>query len=161
MRNFKPNRAGQAATCPTGHSGQTWAATRNQGRTVMRIRFPATNRKPRALKPRRTRAPRRLLTPRRQKEHEALQAARARETGRSPAAEHRRRAGIEGTLSQGVRAMRLRRARDVGLAKRRLQHVPTAAAINLSRIDDWLSGAPRARTRQSAFVRLMAQPAWA
>jgi len=55
--------------------------------------------------------------------------------------------------------MHLRRSRYIGLAKTHLQHVLTAAAINLSRINDWLSGTPRARTRQSTFIRLMAQPA--
>lgn len=74
---------------------------------------------------------------------------------------HRRRGGIEGTLSQGVRAMHLRRACHVALAKTHLQHALAAAAINLSHIDDRLSGTPRARTRRSAFVRLMARPAWA
>ncbi len=43
--------------------------------------------------------------------------------------------------------------------KTHLQHVFTAAAINLSRLGSWLAGTPRARTRQSAFVRLMAMPA--
>ncbi len=53
----------------------------------------------------------------------------------------------------------LRRARYIGLAKAHLQHVLTAAAMNLSRLGSWLAGTPRARTRQSAFVRLMAMPA--
>jgi hypothetical protein len=34
-----------------------------------------------------------------------------------------------------------------------------AAALNLVRIATWLAGTPLARTRQSAFVRLMAHPA--
>jgi hypothetical protein len=55
----------------------------------------------------------------------------------------------------------LRRARYIGLAKTHLQHVVTAAAMNLVRLGAWLAGTPLARTRQSAFVRLMAQPAGA
>ena len=47
-----------------------------------------------------------------------------------------RRAGIEGTISQGVRAFGLRRARYRGLAKTHLQHVATAAAINFGRLSD-------------------------
>ena len=54
----------QLATCPAGHTSQSWTADANQGRTVMRIRFSMTDCKARALKSRRTRAPRRLLTPR-------------------------------------------------------------------------------------------------
>ncbi len=53
----------------------------------------------------------------------------------------------------------LRRSRYVGLAKTHLQHVLTAAAINLNRISNWLAGTPRERTRQSAFIRPMTAPA--
>ncbi len=89
----------------------------------------------------------------------ALATARARETQKAFAAQYRPRAGIEGTLSQGVRAMPLRRARYIGLAKVHLQHVLTAAALNLVRLAAWLAGNPLARTRQSAFVRLMVHSA--
>jgi transposase len=67
-----------------------------------------------------------------------------------------RRAGIEGTISQGVRSFGLRRARYCGEAKAHLQHVATAVAINLSRVSDWLEGEPRAATRTSRFARLVA-----
>ena len=50
------------------------------------------------------------------------------------------RAGIEGTLSQGIRGFGLRRCRYVGHAKTHLQHLFTAAAINLARLDAWLQG---------------------
>ena len=69
-------------------------------------------------------------------------------------AEYVGRAGVEGTLSQGVRGFGLRRCRYIGLAKARLQHVATAAAINVYRIADWLGGVPRAATRASRLVRL-------
>jgi transposase len=64
------------------------------------------------------------------------------------------RAGIEGTLSQGVRAFGLRQARYIGLAKTHLQHVLTAMALNITRILVWLSGDRPTQTRSSAFVRL-------
>jgi transposase len=67
-----------------------------------------------------------------------------------------RRAGIEGTISQGVRSFGLRRARYRGLSKAHLQHVATASAVNFSRISDWLGGVPRAATRTSQFARLAA-----
>ena len=67
-----------------------------------------------------------------------------------------RRAGIEGTLSQGVRAFGLRRSRYRGLAKTHLQHVATAAAINLARLGDWFRAVPRAATRTSRFAALAA-----
>ena len=151
----------QLATCPAGHASQSWTASHNQGRTVTRIHFSTKDCKPCALKPRCTHAPRRLLTPRRQEEHAALEAARIRETGKGYADNYRRRAGIEGTLSLGTRTMHLRRSRYIGLAKTHLQHVLTAAAVNLGRISSWLAGTPRERTRQSTFTRLMATPATA
>jgi transposase len=48
--------------------------------------------------------------------------------------DYKRRAGIEGTISQGVRTCGLRRWRYIGEAKTHLQHVATAAAINVTRI---------------------------
>ena len=55
--------------------------------------------------------------------------------------------------------MGLRRSRPVGLAKTPLQPLATAAAIHLVRLAAWLSDAPAARTRRSAFARLMRGPA--
>ena len=161
IQDFTLDWDGQLATCPAGHASQSWTAGHNQGRTVTRIHLSTTDCKSCALKPRCTRAPRRLLTPRRWEEHAALEAARVREAGRAFTDDYRRRAGVEGTLSLGTRAMHLRRSRYIGLAKTHLQHVLTAAAVNLARISNWLAGTPRERTRQSAFVRLMATPATA
>ena len=158
IQDFTLDWDGQLATCPAGHTSRSWTAGYNQDRTVTRIHFSTTDCKACALKPRCTRAPRRLLMPRRREEHAALEAARARETERPFADEYRRRAGIEGTLSLGTRTLHLRQARYIGLAKTHLQHVLTAAAMNLGRISAWLAGMPRERTRQAAFSRLMAMP---
>ncbi len=89
-------------------------------------------------------------------EHEALKAARERLATKEGQRRYARRAGIEGTLSQGVRAFGLRRARYRGLAKTHLQHVATAAAINLARVGDWFRTVPRAATRTSRFAALAA-----
>jgi hypothetical protein len=64
------------------------------------------------------------------------------------------RAGVEGTLSQGVRGFGLRRTRFRGLAKTHLQHVAIAAALNIDRIVAWLNERPRAKTRTSRFAAL-------
>ena len=95
---------------------------------------------------------------RRQDHHQALLEARVRERSKDYASEYAKRAGIEGTISQGVRSMELRRARYRGLAKTRLEHIFIGTAINLVRIGNWLMGVPLAKTRQSSFVKLMAQP---
>jgi transposase len=41
------------------------------------------------------------------------------------------------------------------VAKTRLQHLATAAAMKVLRIGDWLAHKPREQTRTSAFARLM------
>jgi transposase len=66
---------------------------------------------------------------------------------------------VEGTISQAVRGFGLRRSRYVGQAKTHLQHVATAAAMNLVRMTEWLGGAEPATTRRSKFRALMAQAA--
>ena len=70
-------------------------------------------------------------------EAEAVADARAWYASAEGKAQYAQRAGIEGTLSQGVRAFGLRRTRYWGVAKTHLQHVATAAAINLDRIVAW------------------------
>jgi transposase len=92
------------------------------------------------------------LQPRRQ--YAALQAARAQYASEAGQKRYKRRAGVEGTLSQGVRAFGLRRARYRGGKKTHLQHVATAAAINVDRIVAWLDRRPRASTRTSRFAAL-------
>jgi transposase len=161
LRDFRLDWERAIATCPAGHPSRRWTPGHHQGHTVVKVRFSARDCRPCALKARCTHAERRELMLRPREEHEALAAARAREAEAAFADEYHRRAGIEGTLSAGVRALHLRRARYIGLAKTHLQHVVTAAAMNLVRLGAWLGGTPLARTRQSAFLRLMAQPACA
>ena len=64
-------------------------------------------------------------------------AARACETEPKFVADCRRRAGVEGRLSLDVRAMGLRRARHIVLAKTRPQHLVTTAAIDLMHFAAW------------------------
>jgi len=98
-----------------------------------------------------------MLTVRRQAHYQALHTARARETSAAYAADYARRAGIEGTLSQGTRAYGLRQARYIGEVKTALQHIVTAAAINFVRMGNWLMEKPLAKTRIAAFERVMRQ----
>jgi transposase len=93
-----------------------------------------------------------------QERYAALQAARQREGTKDFKDQYAIRAGIEGTLSQGIRAFELRRTRYWGLAKTHLQHLVTAAAMNLVRVSQWLAEVPLAKTRKSAFERLWGVP---
>ena len=49
-------------------------------------------------------------------------------------------APAEGASGEVFRTLHLRRARYIGLAKVHLQHVLTAAALNLVRVAAWLAG---------------------
>jgi transposase len=161
LRDFRLDWEREIATCPAGQRSGRWRLDQRRGHAVVKVRFSARDCQPCALKARCTHAERRELMLQPRAEHEALEAARAREGEAAFAQEYRRRAGVEGTLSAGVRAQALRRARYIGLAKTQLQHVVTAAAMNLVRLGAWLAGTPLARTRHSAFARLMLQPACA
>lgn len=99
-----------------------------------------------------------MLHVRPQAAHEALQARRHAQQTPEFRQQYARRAGIEGTLSQAVRGMGMRRARYDGLSKVQLQHVLTAVAINLVRIDAVLTQTPRGKTRRSHFARLAGHP---
>jgi transposase len=61
---------------------------------------------------------------------------------------------VEGTVSQAAFALDMRRTRYRGLDKTHLQHIATAAAINLQRLVDWLLEIPRSITYRSHFAKL-------
>ena len=63
------------------------------------------------------------------------------------------RAGSTGTISQ-VPAPSGGPTRYRGLAKTHLQHVATAAAVNLERLAAWFRAVPRRRHPHLAFRRL-------
>jgi transposase len=87
-------------------------------------------------------------------QYEALKEARLRHASQEGKRLYNKRAGVEGTISQGVRAFGLRRSRYRGLAKTHLQHLATAAAINLDRLVAWFDEIPRGKTRTSRFAAL-------
>jgi transposase len=157
ISHFRVDWEEQVVTCPRGRRSVRWYQTETaRERTMIHIDFAVADCTPCPVHAQCTRAktlPRSLtLQPR--AEHEAIQAARFRQQTAGFAADYARRAGIEGTLSQGVRAFGLRSARYRGRAKTHLQHIATAAAINVQRVTDWLDDQPRAVTRRSHLARL-------
>ena len=149
------------AVCPMGHTSLSWTPAMDKGtNAVITITFSSRDCGPCPCREQctraRTRSPRRTLTVRADAAYHALQEARTRARTPAYAAAYAHRAGIEGTLSRGVRRCGLRQARYLGLAKTRHQHFLIAAALNVIRISEWLLERPRARTRVSAFARLMA-----
>ncbi|MEU9473079.1 transposase, partial [Streptomyces avermitilis] len=87
-------------------------------------------------------------------EYEALQQARKLQATDGWKDRYKIRTGVEGTVSQAVNACGLRRTRYRSLAKTSLQHQLTGAAVNLIRLNAWLTHTPRARTRTSPLTAL-------
>jgi transposase len=150
------------ARCPQGQTSIRWTVLEGPAAGVaVRVAFdPATCQAGpcRASCTRSKTAPRTLaLLPRAQ--HEAMQARRREQRTDAWKQVCAPRAGVEGLLSQGVRAFGLRRSRYIGHAKTHLQHVLTALAINIVRLDAWLRGIAPATTRRSRLAALMAAPA--
>ncbi len=148
----------QQATCPEGHTSSSWTpAIDNRKNEVIKIKFSTTDCQgcpSRSLCTQSSRHTRRTVTIRPREQYLALMQRREQEQTKEFTQVYAKRAGIEGTISQGVRVMGLRRSRYIGHEKTHLQHVATAAALNLVRSMAWFDGLPRAQTRRSAFARL-------
>jgi transposase len=159
LAHFTIDWEAKRVTCPAGKTSVLWKPGQDRwGNEVIHTEFARRECLACPSRPRCTRATTegREMTLRPRELHEALQVARRRQETAEWKAEYAVRAGVEGALSQGVRGFGLRRCRYVGLAKARLQHVATAAAINVYRISDWLGSVPQAATRTSRLMRLVA-----
>ncbi len=157
---FQIDWARQQATCPEGRRSLSWSPTIDPKQDeVIRIKFSTKDCGPCPCRPSccrsQKRSPRRTLSVRPQADYLALHAARHREGTEEFATAYARRAGIEGTLSRGIRRCRLRRTRYVGQEHVHLGHVLTAVGLNFLRLGEWFSDAPRAKMRRSPFATLM------
>jgi len=145
----------QQAQCPQGQRSTVWKeGLDNTGSPLISVYFRRKLCRACPARAHCTRAPRRIIHFRPRAQYEALQAARQRQASAAGKQRYQRRAGIEGTISQGVRAFGLRLCRYRGLAKTTLQHLATAAAINIDRLVAWFDESPHAKTRKSRFARL-------
>ena len=146
----------RTVTCPGGRTSRSWTEATRGDYPFYQVKFSKTDCRACPVRVHCTRCatgPRQLaLRPR--EEHAALQAARQRQTTEGFATLYRKRAGIEGALSQGVQVCGLRRARYRTLRKVRLEHMAIGAAISLQRLDAWWTATPRASTRTSRFAAL-------
>ncbi len=138
--DFTIDEEQHTATCPAGQTSRVWSEKEIAGapQPEVQIRFAAapcqacagfgtctTSPQGRSLS----------LHPYRQ----ALAARRAEAKTEAFQEQMHRRAGIEATLSELVRAHGMRQARYRGLAKLRLQLAFTAVAVNLKRLARWWS----------------------
>lgn len=149
----------QQVTCPEGKTSRNWIETYNRhGKDVIHAKFSPTDCRvcpSRACCTRAKAGARHLTFHPDPLQHQALQQARQRQRAPDFKAKYAKRAGIEGTISQGVRGFDLRHARYRGLAKTRLQHQFVGASLNLVRIGAWLLERPLAQTRSSMFAKVM------
>lgn len=144
-------------TCPHGQQSALWWTGHDRtANEVIHVRFDKAICQACPVRPNCTRAEQsgRSMQLRPQAQHEAIQRIRIVATTDEFKQVYRKRLGIEGTISQAVRAFEARRTRYIGLAKTHLQMVATAAAINLSRFSDYLLGVLPIATRTSSFAAL-------
>jgi transposase len=157
LADFAVDWERQQVHCPQGKAAASWTErVHATGRSYIQGRFRQQDCRAcgaRAFCTQAAQAPR-SLTLHPQAAYEALHAARAWYRSAEGRQRYRRRAGVEGTLSQSVRGFGLRSTRYRGLAKTHLQHIATAAAINVDRLVAWLDERPRAKTRTSRFAAL-------
>jgi len=150
----------KVVTCPAGKQSISWLSnTYPKNGTVFEARFARRDCTPCASRSQCTRAKRepRIIGLQTREYHDTLQTMRRRQTTDEFRKAYAARAGIESTHAQAIRRSGLRRTRYRGLPKTHLQHVVTAAAINLLRIAAWASDTPLAQTRCSHFAALQFQ----
>jgi transposase len=161
--DFAVDWAQQRVRCPQGKQSISWTERHDaHARPFIHVPFSQRDCTPcahRALCTRIQSAQARVLKLPPQAHHEAFKAAQAWFASAEGQRQYGRRAGVEGTLSQGVRAFGMRRSRYRGIAKTHLQHVAIAAAMNIDRLVAWFEGRPRAHTRTSRFAALLQQQA--
>jgi transposase len=148
----------KVVTCPMGKQSISWLPNTYKNGITWEVRFARRDCTPCLHRAQCTRAKKepRLLGLQEREHHEALQAARHRQTTKAFQRQYAPRAGIESTHAQGMRRCGLRQTRYIGLAKTHVQHLATAAALNFVRLGEWLAGTPRAKTRYSSFAALKA-----
>lgn len=155
--HFEIDWGNQSVTCPTGKQSRYWKPGKGpRGKPTIQVQFDKQDCLACPVRSRCTQSeanPRQLTLPL-QAQYLALESARARQKTEPFKETYATRAGVEGTISQAAFSMNMRRTRYRGLAKTHLQHVATAAAINVQRVVDWLWEKPRSKTRQPHFARL-------
>ena len=157
---FRVDWDAQTVTCPQGKESRSWLLQKDGfGNDVIHVKLSMTDCQSCAVRTlcRRSGSGRREMGIRPKEQYLALQAARTRQQTEAFQERYRVRAGIEGTLSQGIAVGGMRRSRYVGQAKTHLQNVAIATSLNVLRMVSWLMEIPLAKTQKSRFSRLCEQ----
>lgn len=158
LEHFHIDWEAQQITCPQGKTSASWVEGQDkQGHPRYEVMFNTSDCAPCPARNLCTHSKRqrRKLTIRHHHEHTLLQASRAQQHTDDFRSRYAARAGIEGTISQTVVALEMRRARYRGAHKTHLQHIATATASNIKRLVNWWNGVPFAKTKQSRFSAVM------
>jgi hypothetical protein len=143
----------RTATCPQGQKSATWNHGVHDGIEKIYITFPqracwTCDAQPECTT---SKARQRGLTIYPRELHEIQQAQRTKDWR----ADYQRRAGIEGTMNQAA-TVGLRKARYRSLKKVELEHYIATTAINLIRLDAYLTDQPIDRGHTGRLLRLHA-----
>ncbi|MEU1406416.1 IS1182 family transposase [Streptomyces sp. NPDC005728] len=146
-------------TCPQGAVSVSWSDQRKtSGTPITRVHFALQDCDPCQARTGCTMAANgrygRSLTLLPQEQQQVLEQRRHEQQTDEWKARYNVRAGVEGTISQAVRRTGIRRSRYTGLAKTHLGNVLAATAINLIRLDAWLTDTPLGTTRTSHLAAL-------
>ena len=159
LSHFVVDWDARQVVCPRGQRSVKWQTATDLGQLdVIRVAFDRATCQacPAQAQCTRSQTQGRCMQLRPRPQHEAIQRTRAAQTTEEFTQRYNARMGIEGTISQAVRAFDARRSRYSGLAKTHLQMVATAVAINLERFADYLMGLRPVSTKRSAFAALVA-----
>jgi len=143
--------------CPNGRTARNWRpGTSRHGLPIVQVTFRTSDCTPCPDRARCTRASvnPRHLTFRPRLQYETQHSIRAEQATLAWRDRYAHRSGIEGTIAQASRRSDLHHARYRGLPKTHLQHVLTALALNLVRVDAWLTGTPLGGSWTSRLTRL-------
>lgn len=146
----------QQVTCPQGQASSSWSPCTQHGYPMIVVAFTKPTCGPCPVRESCTTSRRgfRQLTLNPRPLTEALRTTRSEQAGRDWQDVYALRSGVEGTIRQALAVTDSRRARYRGLAKTHLEHVYSAVALNLIRLNAWWNGRPLDRRHTSHLARL-------
>jgi transposase len=154
--DFAVDWEARQVTCPQGAVSQYWHPGIRSGHEVIAVRFDPGTCGPCPARAQCTTGKRygRQIALRPREIHELVQANRAAQNDEDWQAKYALRAGVEGTIHQAVQVTGSHHTRYRGLAKTHLEHVYSAVALNLIRLDAWWNNCPLDHRRTSHLARL-------
>lgn len=143
--------------CPRGKVSDTWGTKpHRRAHELIRVKFKRADCWPCPVRNLCTKHPRRTLSFHEESIFKEVQQRKQEQHTPEFRKRYGKRAGVEGTISQGVFALGMRRSRYRGLNKTHLQGVLTASAMNVTRVLNWINGIPKKTTKPTKFGRLVA-----